>query len=344
MAQLKRLDKARILGGYYRPYVVKGLYQVAGGGKALEERLDEIFAEIDEAIANGKNFIVLSDRESNHTWGPIPSLLLTSAVQHHLLRRHTRTQISMAVEAGDVREIHHVALLIAYGAACVNPYLAFESVEDLARNGYLKVDADTAVKNLTKALSTGVLKIMSKMGVSTIMSYRGAQLFEAVGLSQEVIDEYFTGTTSRVGGVGLEEIAEEVAIRHRVAYPNQWSASPHRNLRTGGDYKWRRTGEDHLNDPEAIFLLQQSTQRGDYQMFKKYSHHINDTSNRLMTLRRPDEVQHQPQAHRHRRSRAGLRDRQALLHRCHELRLHLAGSTRDARHRHELDWRTLQLR
>ena len=285
MAQLKRLDKARILGGYYRPYVVKGLYQVAGGGKALEERLDEIFAEIDEAIANGKNFIVLSDRESNHTWGPIPSLLLTSAVQHHLLRRHTRTQISMAVEAGDVREIHHVALLIAYGAACVNPYLAFESVEDLARNGYLKVDADTAVKNLTKALSTGVLKIMSKMGVSTIMSYRGAQLFEAVGLSQEVIDEYFTGTTSRVGGVGLDEIAEEVAIRHRVAYPNQWSASPHRNLRTGGDYKWRRTGEDHLNDPEAIFLLQQSTHRGDYQMFKKYSHHINDTSNRLMTLR-----------------------------------------------------------
>ena len=160
---------------------------------------------------------MLSDRESNHTWGPIPSLLLTSAVQHHLLRRHTRTQISVAVEAGDVREIHHVALLIAYGAACVNPYLAFESVEDLARNGYLKVDADTAVKNLTKALSTGVLKIMSKMGVSTIMSYRGAQLFEAVGLSQEVIDEYFTGTTSRVGGVGLEEIAEEVAIRHRVA-------------------------------------------------------------------------------------------------------------------------------
>ncbi|AUD91246.1 glutamate synthase large subunit [Bifidobacterium breve] len=285
MAQLKRLDKARILGGYYRPYVVKGLYQVAGGGKALQERLDEIFAEIDEAINNGKNFIVLSDRESNHTWGPIPSLLLTSAVQHHLLRRHTRTQISMAVEAGDVREIHHVALLIAYGAACVNPYLAFESVEDLARNGYLKVDADTAVKNLTKALSTGVLKIMSKMGVSTIMSYRGAQLFEAVGLSKEVIDEYFTGTTSRVGGVGLDEIAEEVAIRHRVAYPNQWSASPHRNLRTGGDYKWRRTGEDHLNDPEAIFLLQQSTHRGDYQMFKKYSHHINDTSNRLMTLR-----------------------------------------------------------
>ena len=344
MAQLKRLDKARILGGYYRPYVVKGLYQVAGGGKALEERLDEIFAEIDEAIANGKNFIVLSDRESNHTWGPIPSLLLTSAVQHHLLRRHTRTQISMAVEAGDVREIHHVALLIAYGAACVNPYLAFESVEDLARNGYLKVDADTAVKNLTKALSTGVLKIMSKMGVSTIMSYRGAQLFEAVGLSQEVIDEYFTGTTSRVGGVGLEEIAEEVAIRHRVAYPNQWSASPHRNLRTGGDYKWRRTGErpprrsrGHL----PASAVHPAWRLPDVQeVFAPHQRHVEPTHDPAW----PDEVQHQPQAHRHRRSRAGLRDRQALLHRCHELRLHLAGSTRDARHRHELDWRTLQLR
>ncbi|WP_314686242.1 glutamate synthase large subunit [uncultured Bifidobacterium sp.] len=285
MAQLKRLDRAKILGGYYRPHIVRGLYQVAGGGKALEARLEEIFAEVDQAIEQGSNFIVLSDRESNHTWGPIPSLLLTSAVQHHLLRRHTRTQVSLAVEAGDVREIHHVALLIAYGAACVNPYLAFESVEDLAAKGYLGVDAPTAVRNLMKALSTGVLKIMSKMGVSTIMSYRGAQLFEAVGLNKDVIDRYFTGTTSRVGGAGLDEIAEEVAIRHRVAYPNQWTATPHRNLRTGGDYKWRRTGEDHLNDPDAIFLLQQSTQRNDYSMFKRYSAHINDTSNRLMTLR-----------------------------------------------------------
>ncbi len=285
MAQLKRLDRAAVLNGYYKPFVVKGLYQVAGGGKALESRLEEIFTEIDTAIANGANFIVLSDRGSNHTWGPIPSLLLTSAVQHHLLRHHTRTQVSLAVEAGDVREIHHVALLVAYGAACVNPYLAFESVEDLAARGYLKVDVATAVSNLTKALSTGVLKIMSKMGVSTIMSYRGAQLFEAVGLCQAVVDRYFTGTTSQVGGIGLDEIAEEVAVRHRVAYPNQWNVTAHNALQTGGDYKWRRTGEDHLNDPESIFLLQQSTKRGDYQMFKKYSSHVNDTSNRLMTLR-----------------------------------------------------------
>ncbi|MFR4488963.1 MAG: glutamate synthase central domain-containing protein [Bifidobacterium pseudocatenulatum] len=191
---------------------------------------------------------MLSDRDSNYTWGPIPSLLLTSAVQHHLLRRHTRTQISMVVEAGDVREIHHVALLIAYGAAAVNPYLAFESVEDLSRKGYLNVDAETAVKNLTNALSTGVLKIMAKMGVSTIMSYYVAHsCFEAIGLNKDVIDEYFTGTTSRVGGVGLDELAEEVAIRHRVAYPSQWTARPHRNLRfsAANTRQWPlRSGEE----------------------------------------------------------------------------------------------------
>ncbi|PKU91479.1 glutamate synthase [Bifidobacterium pseudolongum subsp. globosum] len=285
MAQLKRLDRASQLDGYYRPYTVKGLYQVTSGGDALRERLDEIFAEIDAAIEDGKNFLILSDRDSNHMMAPIPSLLLTSAVQHHLLRRQTRTQISMVVEAGDVREIHHVALLIAYGAAAVNPYLAFESVEDLAHDGFLTVDEGKAIVNLRNALSTGVLKIMSKMGVSTIMSYRGAQLFEAVGLDDAVIDDYFTGTVSRVAGCSLDDLAEEVAIRHRVAYPNQWTATPHRNLRTGGDYKWRRTGEEHLNDPEAIFLLQQSTQRGDYAMFKQYTHHIDDTSHRLMTLR-----------------------------------------------------------
>ena len=285
MAKLKRLDRAQALGGYYKPFVVKGLYQVAGGGAALKTRLDEIFTEVDQAISEGKNFLVLSDRDSNHTWGPIPSLLLTSAIQHHLLRKHTRTQVSMAVEAGDVREIHHVALLIAYGAACVNPYLALETVEELARQGYVTVSPERAVKNLMHALSEGVLKIMSKMGVSTIMSYRGSQLFEAVGLNESLIENYFTGTTSRVGGVGLEEIAHGVAQRHNVAYPTQWTASPHRNLKLGGEYKWRRTGEDHLNDPDAIFLLQQSTQRGDYGLFQEYTKHVDDTSQRLMTLR-----------------------------------------------------------
>ena len=172
----------------------------------MAERIDEICAEVSAAIADGARVIVLSDRHSTAEHAPIPSLLLSSAVHHHLLRRHTRTQVSLVVEAGDVREVHHVALLIGYGAAAVNPYLAMETVEDLARRGYLDVSPEKAVANLIKALGKGVLKVMSKMGISTIMSYRGAQIFEAVGLSHELVEDYFTGTTSRLGGVGLDVV------------------------------------------------------------------------------------------------------------------------------------------
>src|SRR5690606_15835961 len=170
-----------------------------------------ICREVSEAIAGGSRIIVLSDRHSNAELAPIPSLLLTGAVHHHLIREKTRTQVGLVVEAGDVREVHHVALLIGYGAAAVNPYLAMESVEDLARQRVFLdgVSPDQAVRNLVKALGKGVLKVMSKMGVSTVASYTGAQIFEAIGLGREVIDRYFTGTTSRLGGIGLNEIAEE---------------------------------------------------------------------------------------------------------------------------------------
>ena len=323
MAQLKRLDRAKILGGYYKPFIVKGLYQVAGGGQALKDRLDEIFQEIDEAIENGANFLVLSDRDSNYAWGPIPSLLLTSAVQHHLLRRHTRTQISMVVEAGDVREIHHVALLIAYGAAAVNPYLAFESVEDSPAS-YLKVDAETAVKNLTRALSTGVLKIMAKMGVSTIMSYRGAQLFEAVGLNKDVIDEYFTGTTSRVGGVGLDELAEEVASRHRVlSDPMDRPPAPqpaHRRRIQVASYRRGPSERSGSHLPAAAVHPARRLQPVQ-EVLEPHQRHLQPSDDAAW----PDEVQVHPQADRHFRSRAGQRNRQAFLHRRHELRLHLPG-------------------
>ena len=165
--------------------------------------------------------IVLSDRHSGAELAPIPSLLLTAAVHHHLVREKTRTRVGLLVEAGDVREVHHVALLIGYGAAAVNPYLAMESVEDLARRGVFLsgIDPDDAVRRLVKALGKGVLKVMSKMGVSTVASYTGAQIFEAVGLSHELVDRYFTGTTSKLGGVGLDVIAQEVLLRHRKAYP-----------------------------------------------------------------------------------------------------------------------------
>ena len=267
-------------------HVSRGLYDVTGGGTALAERLEEICLEVSRAIAEGARIIVLSDRHARADLAPIPSLLLTAAVHHHLVREKTRTQVGMLVEAGDVREVHHVALLIGYGAAAVNPYLAMETVEDLARDRYyVTAEPEKAVANLVKALGKGVLKVMSKMGVSTVASYTGAQIFEALGLSQELVDRYFTGTTSKLGGVGLDQVAEEVALRHRTAYPRDGIAPSHRDLAIGGEYQWRREGELHLFDPEAVFRLQHATRAGRYDVFKRYTGRVNEQSERLMTLR-----------------------------------------------------------
>jgi glutamate synthase (NADPH/NADH) large chain len=265
---------------------ISGLYPVAGGGDALERRLNEIFHEVDAVIRQGKRFIVLSDRDSDAQLAPIPSLLLCAAVHHHLVRTKTRTMVGLLVEAGDVREVHHVALLIGYGAAAVNPYLALESVEDLVRRGVITdVSPEKAMRNMVKALGKGVLKVMSKMGVSTVASYRGAQIFEAVGLSQAVIDAYFTGTASKLGGVDLDVIAEEVALRHRVAYPPSGIAPAHRTLDVGGEYQWRREGEPHLFDPETVFRLQHATRNRRFDIFRQYSQRVDEQSERLMTLR-----------------------------------------------------------
>jgi glutamate synthase (NADPH/NADH) large chain len=285
LAQIVRIDRAPKLGGAFRAHTVRGLYKVKDGAAGLERRLEEIFAEVDAAIADGKNFIILSDRESDADLAPIPSLLLTSAVHHHLLRRSMRTRVSLVVEAGDVREVHHVALLVGYGAAAVNPYLAMETVEGMAKDGTLAVSPQKAVANLIKSLGKGVLKVMSKMGISTIASYRGAQVFESVGLSQEVIERYFTGTTSRLGGIGLDVVAAEVAARHADAYPASGNPQAHRRLASGGEYQWRRDGEEHLFDPETVFRLQHSTRTRQLDVFRQYTQRVNDQATRLMTLR-----------------------------------------------------------
>ena len=285
LSKIVKINREGDLPGY-QTYVAQGLYQVDGGAEALTARLDEVCAEISAAIAAGARIIVLSDRHSNAELAPIPSLLLTAAVHHHLVREKTRTQVGLIVEAGDVREVHHVAVLIGYGAAAVNPYLAIESVEDLARHQvYTSVTPEKAVSNVIKALGKGVLKVMSKMGVSTVASYTGAQIFEALGLSREVVDRYFTGTTSKLGGVTLEQIAEEVTKRHLTAYPLDGIPLAHRTLAVGGEYQWRREGEPHLFDPETVFRLQHSTRSGRYDIFKQYTHHIDTQSERLMTLR-----------------------------------------------------------
>ncbi|MFG2747740.1 glutamate synthase large subunit [Streptomyces xanthophaeus] len=266
---------------------LSGLYRVSGGGEALAARIEEIRGEADAAIANGARLIVLSDRHSDAEHAPIPSLLLTSAVHHHLIATKQRTQVGLLVEAGDVREVHHVALLIGYGAAAVNPYLAMESVEDLLRAGtFLSgLEPEQAIKNLIYALGKGVLKVMSKMGISTVASYRGAQVFEAVGLNEEFVGAYFNGTATKIGGAGLDVVAKEVAARHAKAYPASGIAATHRALEIGGEYQWRREGEPHLFDPETVFRLQHATRNRRYDIFKQYTDRVNEQSERLMTLR-----------------------------------------------------------
>ncbi|MDQ0796924.1 glutamate synthase large subunit [Streptomyces sp. B1I3] len=264
-----------------------GLYRVGGGGEALAARIEQICTEVDAAIEDGARLIVLSDRHSDAEHAPIPSLLLTSAVHHHLIRTKQRTQVGLLVEAGDVREVHHVALLIGYGAAAVNPYLAMESVEDLVRAGTFieGIEPEQAIRNLIYALGKGVLKVMSKMGISTVASYRGAQVFEAVGLDEAFVAQYFNGTATKIGGAGLDVVAKEVAARHAKAYPASGISASHRALEIGGEYQWRREGEPHLFDPETVFRLQHATRNRRYDIFKKYTGRVNEQSERLMTLR-----------------------------------------------------------
>jgi glutamate synthase (NADPH) large chain len=267
-------------------HVVDGRYDPRGGGDGLRARLAEICAEVSAAIDSGARLIILSDRMTAPGSGvPIPSLLLTGAVHHHLIREKSRTRVGLLVEAGDVRECHHVALLIGYGAAAVNPYLAIESVRDLVRRGVLEgVSEKKAEANLLKALGKGLLKIMSKMGVSTVASYTGAQIFEAIGLGPEVIETCFAGTTSRLGGVSFGALATETEQRTSLARLDP-AGLAYRRLVTGGEYQWRRDGQPHLFSPETVFKLQHATRSRRYEIFKEYTSLVDDQSRRLMTLR-----------------------------------------------------------
>jgi len=270
----------------FATHVVRGLFPIAGGGRSLVARIEQIRSEVSSAINNGARIIVLSDRDGDAENAPIPSLLLTSAVHHHLIREKTRTEVGLVVESGEVREVHHVALLIGFGAAAVNPYLAMESAEDLVRQGVITgITPEKAVRNLIKSLGKGVLKVMSKMGVSTIASYTGAQIFEAIGLSAEVVDDYFVGATSRLGGAGIEIIAQETIKRHHIAYPPGGEIPGAKKLQIGGEYQWRREGEPHLFDPETVFTLQHATRSKRFDVFKRYTNRVDDQSRRLMTLR-----------------------------------------------------------
>jgi glutamate synthase (NADPH/NADH) large chain len=266
--------------------VVKGLYNSDHGPDAMEKRLEAMYAEVDRAIDEGARFIVLSDRNSNKGQVPIPSLLMVAAVHHHLLREQKRLRVGLIVEAGDVREVHHVALLIGYGASAINPYLAMETCENLVRQGIITgITSEDAVHNVIKALGKGVLKIMSKMGISVVSSYAGAQAFEAIGLSAEFIERYFTGTRSQLGGVGIDVVASENQSRHDAAYPEDLVVRAHERLATGGEYQWRRDGAPHLFNPETVFKLQHATKNRRYDIFREYTKLVDDQAQQLMTLR-----------------------------------------------------------
>ncbi|WP_029144266.1 glutamate synthase large subunit [Microbacterium luticocti] len=269
-----------------RAVTVRGLYHFDAGPGTMRRRLDRMCAEVDAAIDDGAEFIILSDRDSDKDLVPIPSLLMVSAVHHHLIRNQNRMKVGLVVEAGDVREVHHVATLLGYGASAVNPYLAMETVEYLVRSGAITgISREQAVFNVIHALGKGVLKIMSKMGISTVSSYTGAQVFEAIGLGREVIDEYFTGTTSKIGGITLEDIEAENQVRHDFAYPKDEAARAHERLWTGGEYQWRRGGPAHLFNPETVFRLQHSTRTRRYDVFREYTRLVDDQSAELKTLR-----------------------------------------------------------
>ncbi|MGZ4803716.1 MAG: glutamate synthase large subunit [Acidimicrobiia bacterium] len=284
LAKLRYIDEAGGVSGY-KPVTIDALYPVLGGGDALRLAIERIRRQVSDAISGGVNLVILSDRYATEEHAPIPSLLITAAVHHHLIREKTRTRVGLVIETGEAREVHHIALLIGYGAAAVNPYLVFDAMRDLIREGHLELTPRMAAKNYMKAAGKGVLKIMSKMGISTVASYTGAQVFEAIGLSQELVDEYFTGTTTRLGGVGLDVLAAEVAAHHEHAYPDRPSELAHRELETGGEYQWRREGEYHLFNPDTVFRLQHATRTKRYDIFKQYTTMVDERSRHLATLR-----------------------------------------------------------
>jgi len=279
LARIRQLD-----GAVFKSTTLPMIFPVAEGAAGMARAMDTLCQQASEAIRQGFNLIVLSDRGVDQRYAPIPALLATAGVHHHLVREGSRTRVGLLIETGEAREVHHMALLLGYGAGAINPYLAFETLDDMIRAGLLTgIDHAKAVKNYIKALNKGVLKVLSKMGISTIQSYRGAQIFEAVGLSREFVDRYFTWTASRIGGIGLDIVAQEVLLRHHRAYPDRLAGEP--ELDSGGRYQWRRDGEYHMINPDTVAKLQHATRANSYELFKDFSRACNEVDHHLAVLR-----------------------------------------------------------
>ena len=280
------LEKIRSIDtGIFQAKTLQTYFVADGRPGALQRALDRLCRYATDAVEDGFEVLILSDRAIDSDHAPIPSLLATAAVHHHLIRKGKRGQVGLIVEAGDVWEVHHFACLIGFGATAINPYLALSSIRDMKLGGALQthLDVDLLKKNYIKAVNDGLLKVFSKMGISTLQSYQGAQIFEIIGLNKVVVDKYFTGAVSRIGGMGLDEIAKEVLAKHNLAFSKK--GVPVERLPEGGVYQWKRKGEVHLFNPTTIHLLQYATRMNDYKTFKKYSKAVNDQSEKACTLR-----------------------------------------------------------
>ncbi len=280
--ELERLRQSHVHG--FESKTLPMLFDPLGGEEALSSALDELFAAANRAVDDGVHILIISDRDFGPDAVPIPALLAAAGLHHHLVREGKRTRVGLVVESGEPREVHHFCLLLGYGATAINPYMVYESLGDMIRQGMLtEMDVDAAMENYNKAVVKGVVKVMAKMGISSIKSYMGAQIFEAVGIKQEVIDRYFTWTDSRVEGIGLDVIAREACMRHAQAYPP--IDVDGRALDVGGEYQWRTDGEHHLFNPQTIHKLQKAASSGDYEVYEEYAGLINDQFKKMATLR-----------------------------------------------------------
>ena len=269
----------------FRAVTLPIFYAVKQGGKGIEAAMHDLYRQSEQAARKGVNIIILSDKgELNNDRAPIPALLAVSGLHNFLINAGIRTQIGLVLESAEPRTVHHFAMLISYGVGAVNPYMALETVKSLVESGHIKLDVKVAKKNYVKAAVKGVVKTMAKMGISTIQSYRGAQIFEAVGLNTQLVDAYFTRTPTRIEGIGLDIVAEEVRRRHEAVFPPSGNKVD-RGLEAGGERKWRHSGEYHLFSPEAIHFLQHSCRTTNYELFKKYENLIDDQSEHLCTIR-----------------------------------------------------------
>ncbi|SDG04230.1 glutamate synthase (ferredoxin) [Fontibacillus panacisegetis] len=268
----------------FKAITIPILFPANEGEAGLKQALDTLCEAADRVIAKGHNILILSDRDVDADNAAIPALLAVSSLHHHLIREETRTKVSIMLESGEPHDVHHFALLLGYGVSAVNPYLAYESMKDMIEQGIIQgITEEKAIYNFNKAATKGVIKTLSKMGISTIQSYRGAQIFEAVGLRKEFVDRYFTWTPSRIGGIGLKEVAEEAITQHFRAFTDKDGND--KVLDSIGEYQWRSGGEEHLFNPQTVHLLQQSVRTGDYQLFKKFSQLVQGENEKYLTLR-----------------------------------------------------------